>query len=429
MVRASGTGALGLVSRLTGRQRWQPQRATRTRIDLPGDVSEDAIVTVWVAPHSYTGQDLVEISTHGSPVIVDLVLRACLAHGARMARAGEFTLRAYLNGRIDLLQAEAVADLVAATTAAQLRVASSHLEGTLSGRIRAIGDGIAELRALLEASLDFPDEGFHFITPAEVARRLADLRAACGALLGSADAGRRLHDGALIAIAGRPNAGKSSLFNALLRRQRAIVTAVPGTTRDLLTETTDFGGVPVTLVDTAGLRETTDIVEREGVARTEETVGAADLVLLVVDPGADEDELSASHRLWDQLGGRGAVCVLSKADVWSDQFARPGWVPESARAVSAMTGSGLAELESHVAGMVGRTSWEGDTLTRARHRSLVSRCAESIARAECQVASGGSEEFVLVDLHDAVSALEDLRGVESSEQVLESIFSNFCIGK
>ncbi len=244
------------------------------QLRLPDGLTDSAVVTTFAAPHSFTGEDAAEISTHGSPVIVDAVLQACVARGARLARPGEFTLRAYLNGKLDLIQAEAVADLVDATTAAQVRVASSHLEGTLSRAITAMGDEIAQLRALLEASLDFPDEGFHFIEPEALVGRLEGLAATCERLMGSAAAGQRLRDGALVVIAGVPNAGKSSLFNALLKRDRAIVTPVPGTTRDLLAEGATFGGVPVTLVDTAGIREATDAVEREGVSRAEESVAS-----------------------------------------------------------------------------------------------------------------------------------------------------------
>ncbi len=431
LVRLSGIGSWRLVARLAGRGAWRPRQATRARLALADAVVEEAIVTAFAAPRSFTGQDLVEISVHGSPVIVDALVRSCIEAGARMARPGEFTLRAYLNGRLDLLQAEAVADLVSATTAAQVRVASAHLQGALSERIRGLGDGIAEIRTLLEASLDFPDEGFHFITRQELCARLDALHVACAGLLGSADAGRRLRDGATVVISGPANAGKSSLFNALLRRQRAIVTAVPGTTRDLLTEATEFGGVPVTLVDTAGLRTAEDAVEREGIGRAEAAIASADLVVLVVDPvgTADEREGHAAG-LWKSVEGRDAVCVLSKRDTWPGGDMRPSWAPADALAVSVMgEGAGLRELEERLASQLGRSSWEGETLTRARHRSLLHQCREALGRARRLAAEGGSEEFLLIDVHDALQALDGLRGVEGSEQVLESIFSTFCIGK
>ena len=429
VVRASGREALRLATVLTGRSSFTPRRATRATLTLHDGLFEDALVSVFVSPHSFTGEDLVEFSVHGSPVIVEALLHACFTAGARLARPGEFTFRAYVNGRLDLLQAEAVGDLVASTTPAQVAVASAHLHGALSHEIATMGDEIAALRALLEASLDFPDEGFHFIAPETLALRVEAVRTRCRRLLASASPGRRLHDGATVVIVGRPNAGKSSLFNALLRRQRAIVTDVPGTTRDLLTEVASFGGVPVTLVDTAGLRITTDVVEREGVARAEATMDAADVVLLVVDPGASPDDLAESSRVWSTLSGRDAICVSTRLDVQGRGALRPEWMPADTVAVSCTTGENLSVLEQVLASLVGQGEWPGATLTRARHRSAIQQCESALGRAAETIADGGSEEFVLVDLRDALLALEGLRGVETTEQVLESIFSTFCIGK
>jgi tRNA modification GTPase len=429
LVRLSGPGAIELAGRLTARTAFRPRVATHVQLRLPNGLADSAVVTTFVAPHSFTGQDAVEISTHGSPVIVDAVLEACLAGGARLARAGEFTLRAYLNGKLDLIQAEAVADVVDATTAAQVRVASSHLEGRLSRAIVAMGDEIAALRALLEASLDFPDEGFHFISPDALVERLGHLLATCERLTGSAAAGQRLREGALVVIAGAPNAGKSSLFNALLKRDRAIVTPVPGTTRDLLAEGATFGGVPVTLVDTAGIRESTDAVEREGVLRAAESVASADVVVLVVDLAA-EDDVASARTLWETLGERARICVISKGDILHEASRlRPDWCGPEALVVSAVGGAGIEALESRLADILGQSVWDGVTLTRARHRSLISACATALSRAVCTAQAGGSEEYVLADLKDALTALEDLRGVESAEDVLTSIFSTFCIGK
>jgi tRNA modification GTPase len=294
-------------------------------------------------------------------------------------------------------------------------------------------------------------------------------------LLGSAEAGRRLLEGARVVVAGRPNAGKSSLFNALLGRQRAIVTSVAGTTRDILTETTSLGGVSVTLVDTAGLREGRDPIEREGVSRAEASLASADLVLLVVDSMAVAEELEESARLWGGLEGRARLCVINKLDLWTSPAwpapagpgvapsaaapptpeacalpgasavasagatpadvvgasprAVPAWWPTDAVWVSARDGEGLQALEARLCAILGQVTWEGDTLTRARHRSLVGLCAAALGRAAATAGGGGSEEYVLADLHEALTALEDLRGVESPDEVLESIFSTFCIGK
>lgn len=430
LVRLAGAGSIELVARLSRRATFEPRVATLARLHLPDDLVETAVVTTFVAPHSFTGQDAAEISTHGSPVIVEAVIRACLEGGARMARPGEFTWRAYLNGRLDLLQAEAVADLVAATTPAQVRVASAHLEGALSDEIRRVGDEIANVRALLEASLDFPDEGFHFIAPGELATRLDTLVGTCERLLGSADAGRRLHDGAVVVVSGPPNAGKSSLFNAFLKRQRAIVAAQPGTTRDLLTESTSFGGVPVTIVDTAGIREAGDAIEAEGVSRARASVESADVVLLVIDPDSGPDVLEEARQLWQSLEGRASLLVANKVDQWGSRAdALPDWCPPDAARISAREGTGVDALADRLGAMLGQTRWEGATLTRSRHRSLVTVCRSALANAAQTAREGGSEEYVLVDLHDALTALEDLRGVESPDEVLESIFSRFCIGK
>jgi tRNA modification GTPase len=430
IVRVSGPGAIELVATLAGRPAFQPRVATHVQLQLPDGLTDSALVTTFVAPQSFTGEEGAEISSHGSPVIVDAVLQACLARGARLARPGEFTLRAYLNGKLDLLQAEAVADLIDATTAGQVRVASSHLDGALSREIALMGNGIAELRALLEASLDFPDEGFHFIQPDVLVQRLEALLGTCERLIGSSAAGQRLRDGALVVLAGVPNAGKSSLFNALLKKDRAIVTPVPGTTRDLLAEGAAFGGVPVTLVDTAGLRDAADAIEREGVLRAEESIASADVVVLVLDPVDATHDESRSRQLWESLEGRPRVCVVSKADTLAvASSAIPSWAGSDSLVVSTTDAGSIEALETRLAGLLGLTTWEGVTITRARHRSLVGECALSLSRAIGTARTGGSEEYVLVDLKDALAALEELRGLESTDEVLASIFATFCIGK
>ncbi len=241
------------------------------------------MVTIFVAPHSYTGEDVAEISAHGSPVVLESILRRSVAAGARLAEPGEFTLRAFLHGKLDLIQAEAVADLIDAVTPLQARAAFDQLEGTLTSRIVALEDVLFDLVAKLEASLDFPDEGYHFIEPGNLATAIAAIVGGVDALLGSAARGRMLREGAQVAIVGPPNVGKSSLFNALLNANRAIVTPVPGTTRDLLTERADMRGMSVVLVDTAGIREADNEVEQEGVRRARSASSVADLVLVVLD--------------------------------------------------------------------------------------------------------------------------------------------------
>ncbi|BCS36122.1 tRNA modification GTPase MnmE [Luteitalea sp. TBR-22] len=430
VVRLTGAGSLDVAAALAGRTSWTTRAATRAALRLEDGIVEQALVTTFVAPRSFTGQDCVEFSVHGSPVVVDALVRACLRAGARLAEPGEFSLRAFLNGKLDLLQAEAVADLVAATTVPQVRMASAHLEGILSREIVALGDELAAVRALLEASLDFPDEGFHFITPAELLARLRRVHVGCERLLATAESGRRLHEGALVVLAGRPNAGKSSLFNALLRRPRAIVTAVAGTTRDLLLEPMEIGGIPIRVVDTAGLRPSSDPVEAEGVARATEAVASADIVVYVVDGTADETEQAASRAAWSEMTGGGArLLAISKADLWQGRGGPPAWCPPDAVATSVQWGSGLEALEAALASLLGRAPVDGASLTRSRHRALVAACASAVARAIAMAEEGGSEEYVLADLQEALSSLASLRGVETPDEVLRAIFSSFCIGK
>ena len=274
---------------LTGRSAsFEPRHATFAKFAT----NDQVVVTLFPGPHSYTGETVAEISAHGSPVVLSAIVRAAIDAGARMAEPGEFTLRAFLNNKIDLIQAEAVADLIDAVTPLQARAAFDQLEGTLTKTIGEIERELFDVIAKLEASLDFPDEGYHFVAPKEARTSLAGLVARIDGLLAQASRGRLVREGAQVAIVGAPNVGKSSLFNALLNTDRAIVTAIPGTTRDLLTERADIGGLSLSLVDTAGVRDTVDVVEQEGVSRARDTLRVADLVIVVLDrsqPLSSED--------------------------------------------------------------------------------------------------------------------------------------------
>src|SRR5688572_12533030 len=317
VVRLSGACARDLAAQVvTRREPLAPRAATLTKVCVRdagmSRGSDRAIVTWFPAPHSYTGEHVVEISTHGSPVVLREIVGALVAAGARLARPGEFTLRAFLNARIDLAQAEAVADLIDAATPLQAQTAFDQLEGTLSARIEELDRALLDLIARLEASLDFPDEGFHFIEPHDVGERIERLVAGLDALLSHEGRGRLIRDGATVVIAGRVNAGKSSLFNALVGHDRAIVTAIPGTTRDLLTETIDLDGLAITLVDTAGEREALDAVEREGISRAARARSAADLTLIVIDSG---EELTREDRsLLKQTSSTPRLVIASKCD-------------------------------------------------------------------------------------------------------------------
>jgi tRNA modification GTPase len=359
------------------------------------------------------------MSAHGSPVVLRGIVDAAMAHGARLAEPGEFTLRAFLNGRMDLMQAEAVADLIDAATPLQARAAFDQLDGTLTRAIGGIDATLFDLIARLEASVDFPDEGYHFVDPSALAIALDGLIERTSALLNDAQRGRLIREGLRIAIVGEPNVGKSSLFNALAGTARAIVTDVPGTTRDLVSEIVDIEGLRVTLVDTAGLRETADPVEIEGVSRARQAIAAADLVLQVED--------RSRPRAPQSVNNSRVLYVSNKSDlprVWDDPAAVP---------VSATTGAGVDELRRRIACALDVDPLrDRPAMTNVRHIVLVERAQQALARARAAALTEGgalSEEFVLADLTDARSALEEITGRRTPEDLLEHIFSRFCIGK
>jgi len=441
IVRLSGPLAHPISCVLTGRDEpLVPRYATLVTIRLKPDPTTDvargfsrtsapgidqAIVTYFQAPASYTGEDVVEISAHGSPVVLTAIVKAAVRNGARLAARGEFTLRAFLNGRIDLAQAEAVADLIEAVTPLQARVAFDQLNGTLTLQIAELDRALFDLIARLEASVDFPEEGYHFVEPGELAHAIDTVLAGVDRLLHAARRGRLIRDGFQIVIVGPPNVGKSSLFNALVGSARAIVTDVPGTTRDLITETVDFEGLPATLVDTAGVRDTADVIESEGVSRSRGALAVADLVLLVADRSRPDDE---ARRFEEAIGSKARVLlVANKSDlplVWSRT---------DAVNVSSMTGCGLDRLRNEISTCLKLEDPEDRVaITNIRHIALVERARAALVRArEAAAVDGGSmpEEFVLADLQDARGALEEVTGRRTSEDLLTHIFERFCIGK
>lgn len=395
---------------------------------------DQVLATYFPAPASYTGDDVVELSAHGSPVVLRGIVTAAIAAGARMAEPGEFTLRSYLNGRIDLMQAEAVADLIDSVTPLQARAAFDQLQGTLTRAIAEIDAALFDLVARLEASVDFPDEGYHFVDPAVVGNAITVLLVRIDRLLADARRGRLVREGLQIAIVGRPNVGKSSLFNALAGAARAIVTEIPGTTRDLVSETIDLEGLRVTLVDTAGLRETGDPIESEGVRRSLGAALVADLVLLVVDRSRPPDR--QAPELSSQVHVNKTLIVENKADLPRSQMVSAGLVSDTRLtpvAVSALTGEGLDDLRLRIIEALDiETLADRPQITNVRHIALVERAREALSRARTAVlASGGSlpEEFVLADLQEARAALEEISGRRAPEALLEHIFARFCIGK
>jgi tRNA modification GTPase len=427
VVRISGPSAADLGGRLLELKRpLAPRYATFARTQ-----GDQVVATHFPAPHSYTGDDVVEISAHGSPVVLRQIVDAALAAGARLAEPGEFTLRAFLNGRIDLVQAEAVADLIDSVTPLQARAAFDQLEGTLTQRIAEIDSELFDLIARLEASLDFPDEGYHFVQAGEAGAAFRSIEQKLGVLVCDARRGRLIREGARVAIAGRPNVGKSSLFNALLRTSRAIVTTVPGTTRDLLTETADVDGLRLELVDTAGVRETADEVEAEGVARARGAWRTADLVLVVLDAASPLED--ADFELLRETSERRRIVVGNKSDLaaaWTgDAIGMP-----TVR-LSAKTGEGLEALQAAIrVALEGGSSGVRETaaVTNMRHAALLERARAALRTAVDAVEEAAgpvAEEFVLADLQDARAALEEVTGKRTSEDLLRHIFARFCIGK
>jgi tRNA modification GTPase len=434
VVRLSGSEAARIAGALIGRRAPLALRhATFARVVDPAAPApravDQVVVTRFAAPQSYTGEDVVEISGHGSPVLLGQLVELARQAGARLAEPGEFTLRAYLHGRLDLVQAEAVADLVDAVTPRQARAAMDQLEGTLTAAIARIAAALFDLSARLEASLDFPDEGFHFITPDDAARELLRLRGELAALSESGRVGRVIREGRLVVIAGVPNAGKSSLFNALAGADRAIVTDLPGTTRDVLTERVDIAGAPITLVDTAGLREARDAIEAEGVARARQAQQVAALTLVVVDRAAPLGE--AEHRVIRDISPPSLI-VVSKSDlpaVWD--LDALGAAAARVIAVSALTGAGLAALRERIVSTLADREDARDVpaISNIRHLALVDDALAAVTRAGVALGDGATEELVLADLGTARQALEELTGTKTPDDLLRHIFAKFCVGK
>ena len=424
VVRISGADAPRIANELIGRDRpLTPRHATFAR-----RADDHVVVTLFESPHSYTGEHVVEISAHGSPVVLTSILRAAIGAGARLAEPGEFTLRAFLNQKIDLVQAEAVADLIDAVTPLQARAAFDQLEGTLTTAIAAIERDLFDIIARLEASLDFPDEGYHFVAPKEAGEAIGGVIARIDSLLADAQRGRIVREGAAVAIVGTPNVGKSSLFNALLNANRAIVTAIPGTTRDLLTEQADIAGLSLSLIDTAGVRDSADVVEQEGVARARAAVGVADLTIVLLDrsrPLTNDD-----RELLGVTTGRPRVVVWNKIDLPPSQPLEP-LDPITAVAISATTGAGIDRLIAAIGVALGaaETLRDRPQVTNVRHAVLLASARESLARAAAALESRISEEFPLLDLQEAVGALQEITGHKTTDDLLRHIFERFCIGK
>ncbi len=387
-------------------------------------------------PNSYTGEDLVEIAAHGSPVVLELLMRLALQRGARLARPGEFTERAFLSGRIDLTQAEAVRDLIESQTLYQARVAAEQMGGALSRRIQPAKQTLVELISLLEAGIDFAEDDVEVTPDVEIVTRIDTISADLEKLARSFEHGRLVHSGLTLAIVGRPNVGKSSLFNRLVERERAIVTATPGTTRDLVTERVSLGGIPVELVDTAGLREATDEAEFIGIRKSREALADADLVLVVLEAGIPMREDEAD--LIQSLSGRRALIARNKSDLNSEDSGLVSVSEEKGPAdglssvfTSALTGQGIGELRNTLLDMVRSPASETESgmLTNLRHHEAVTAALASLSAAKTAVGARIPHEMLLLDLYASLRQLDSLTGETTADDILNRIFSTFCIGK
>ncbi len=437
VVRLSGSRAATIAGTLLDRSEpLRPRHATVARVldhtATAPIVVDQVVATAFPHPGSYTGDDVVEISAHGSPVLLDRIVALACAAGARLAEPGEFTLRAYLNGRLDLVQAEAVADLIDAVTPLQARIAFDQLEGTVTAPIRELDSQLFDLIARLEASLDFPEEGYHFVAAGEVAEAVGAIRRQVDALLNGAARGRLIREGCQVVIVGKPNVGKSSLFNQLLGVARAIVTPMAGTTRDLVTDVTDLNGLAVTLVDSAGIRSAGDAVEVEGVARAREALGVAAAAVVVVDRSRPLDQ--EDWAVLEETAAVRRVVAVNKVDAPASWGARGSLALDGETAVvevSAQTGEGLDRLRAVLCDVLtdGEPLRDTPAVANSRHIGLLERGGAALGAAEAAAASGAAEEFVLADLQRARAAFEELTGKRTPDDVLRHIFERFCIGK
>ena len=413
-----------------------PQKSIEDRVPVlgnvfepaTGDVIDQAVVTYFQAPRSFTREDLVEISCHGSPVILKGVLRLALEAGARLASPGEFTLRAFLRGRIDLVQAEAIHDLIEAQTLFQVKVAQEQLTGSISRRVRPAKDGLVQLIALLEAGIDFAEDDVSVLPEAEIGRRLSDIEAGLVPLQSSFALGKIVSSGLSIALAGRPNVGKSSVFNALLHEDRSIVTEIPGTTRDLVSETTQIQGIPVRLMDTAGIREANDRVEQLGIDRSVEALADADQVLFIVD--GSEPWTTMDVEILLRLQTRSYLLVVNKIDL--TQQLEEQSLPLGAKAVcrvSAKTGQGIDDLKRALFKEYGLHEGQGGLVTNLRQEQSIHRALMALEKCHKSLNHQMPHEVILLDLYSALKALNALTGETTVEDILDNIFSTFCIGK
>ncbi len=441
IIRVSGEGCFALCDQVfrAANGRPFPEQPSHKMVfgemlDAESRVIDRGLAVRFPGPHSYTGEDSAEFHCHGSPVVLRELLDALFAAGARQAKAGEFTQRAFLNGRLDLTQAEAVIDLIDAETATAARNAAAQLDGGLRRVLEPIQDSLLDITSRFYAVVDYPDEDIEDVKPEQVAEALSSAEKQLSSLLATCQRGKVLKSGVRTAIVGRPNAGKSSLLNALAGYERAIVTDIPGTTRDTVEESVLCGGVLLRLIDTAGIRDTEDVVEQKGVERSRKALESADLVLAVVDgsvPLTDEDlevlRLAAENPRW--------IAVFSKCDLWDTKAHSVGIIgspaPAASVTLSSVTGEGLGDLENAVAALfpAGDPKEAGSLLTDQRQEEAVRRARDAVRRAKDALENGLTPDAVLTDAEEALDSLGELTGRTAKEEIVSRIFSRFCVGK
>ena len=441
IIRVSGEGCFALCDQVfrAANGRPFPEQPSHKMVfgemlDAESRVIDRGLAVRFPGPHRYTGEDSAEFHCHGSPVVLRELLDALFAAGARQAKAGEFTQRAFLNGRLDLTQAEAVIDLIDAETAAAARNAAAQLDGGLRRVLEPIQDSLLDITSRFYAVVDYPDEDIEDVKPEQVAEALSSAEKQLSSLLATCQRGKVLKSGVRTAIVGRPNAGKSSLLNALAGYERAIVTDIPGTTRDTVEESVLCGGVLLRLIDTAGIRDTEDVVEQKGVERSRKALESADLVLAVVDgsvPLTDEDlevlRLAAENPRW--------IAVFSKCDLWDTKAHSVGIIgspaPAASVTLSSVTGEGLGDLENAVAALfpAGDPKEAGSLLTDQRQEEAARRARDAVRRAKDALENGLTPDAVLTDAEEALDSLGELTGRTAKEEIVSRIFSRFCVGK
>lgn len=424
IVRVSGPLVTTLAHAITGRE-LAPRTATFCGFRAAdGELLDEGVALLFPAPHSYTAEDVLELQGHGGPVVMDLLLRRCLELGARLARPGEFTERAFINGKLDLAQAEAVADLIASSTALAVRLAGRSLQGVFSRRIQDLVEELISLRMTIEAGLDFPEEELDLISDGRLAGQLDRIIAGTRGIAADAHQGQIIREGFRVVIAGPPNAGKSSLLNALSRTDAAIVTPIPGTTRDLLERDIQIDGLPIRIVDTAGIRDSQDPIEQEGIRRARGQIIEADLVLWIYDgsaPGEDDPASPADRPL---------TRIRNKIDLTGAEpgILDRGFGPEISLSVS--TGDGLDLLRDHIKERAGlTTTTEGQFIARRRHTDALERALDLLVRARDQLRKNAGAELVAEELYQAQRIFGEITGDFCNDDLLGRIFSSFCIGK